>query len=343
MTPTPTRHAVIVGLFVAVAVAILAGAILMIGNLNDAFAPKDSISAVFDQVSGLKQGDAVWYSGLKVGRVTKLRFQDGSQVSVWMRVDRAAMQFIHEDATAKVGSDNIIGNRIVVLSGGTPDAPTLLAGDVLKSSKAVSSDEIMSMLQENNANLLAITTNLKGVSDGLAHGEGSLGKLLADDVLYGKLEDAVATLDTAATNASSLTSSLSDFAAKLNRPGTLPDDIVNDRTTYASLTSAVGELQHASRRASGLMDGLAGGAADPNTPIGTLVLDEKAGADLKETIENLSRGSKLLAEDLEAAQHNILLRGFFRKKEKEAEKSEAEKSETEKAPGESVLSAAVGR
>jgi phospholipid/cholesterol/gamma-HCH transport system substrate-binding protein len=316
VTPTRNRQAVIVGLFVAVAVAILAGGILTIGNINDTFTKKILITAVFDEVSGLQQGDNVWFSGVKVGIVKELGLQDGSKVEVRMKIDNEVTKFIHADALAKIGSDGLIGNKIVVIYGGTPTAPEIQDGDILAIGKTVSSEEIMATLQQNNNNLLAITTSLKGISGRIASGEGTVGKLLGEDALYEQVSGTVTTLGKASDNARSLTASASTFAAKLNREGSLPNQLVTDKTTYASLTTTVDHLQHAGERASDLMDGLAKGASDPNTPVGTMMRDQEAGTDVKATLDNLNKSSALLAEDLEAAQHNFLLRPFFKKKAK---------------------------
>jgi len=318
MNPSPNRQAVVVGLFTAAAIAILAGAVLMIGDINDSFTRKVTVTAVFDEVSGLKKGDNIWFSGVKVGTVKSLSFQEDSKVEVILRVDREATPFIHKDVLAKVGSDGLIGNRIVVLYGGTPTAPKLADGDVLSIGKTVSTEEIMATLQENNKNLLGITSDLKVVSGKLAAGEGTIGKLLTDEALYASVNDTAATLNGASANAQDMTSSLSTFASKLNAKGSLPNDLVTDKTTYASLTATVSELNETGARASKLVGTLADGVADPNSPVGALMGDGAAGGDLKQTLENLNRGTVLLNEDLEAAQHNFLLRGFFKKRDKAA-------------------------
>ncbi|MDP2308972.1 MAG: MlaD family protein [Pseudomonadota bacterium] len=323
MTPSPNRRAVMVGLFVSFAAAILIGGILTIGDLNDTFTKKVTVTAVFDEVNGLQQGDNIWFSGVKVGIVKKLDFHGGPQVEVEMKIDRTATQFIHRDALAKIGSDGLIGSKIVVLYGGTQEAPALVEGDVLIVGETVSTETMMAMLQENNANLLAITTDLKGISGKLAKGEGTVGKLLIEDALYASVTDTVSSLNTASANAETLTASLSTFSGKLNQKGSLPNDLVTDKTTYAALTTTVGKLQSTGESASVLVAGLAQGAADPTTPMGALMHDREAGTDMRVTLDNLSRGSLFLAEDLEAAQHNFMLRGFFKKREKAEAKAAA--------------------
>lgn len=318
MNQSPKRQQVIVGLFVAVAITILAGGILTVGDLNDSFARKITVTAIFPEVSGLKKGDNIWFSGVKIGMVTKLAFRGEGEVEVEMKIDQDAVSYLHDDTIAKIGSDGLIGNRIVVLYGGTPRAPVLADGDVLATGMSVSTEEIMAVLQENNANVLEITGRL-------TRGEGTLGKLLVDEEIYASLKETVGTLGVASESAKDLTASLAVFSEKLNREGSLPNDLVTDQTMYPALKSGVGKLEHASDKASELLAGLAEGAANPNTPISTLMHDESAGTDLKVTFENLSESSSLLAEDLEALQHTFLLKHFFKKKAR-AEKRAAAKA-----------------
>lgn len=317
------RHTVIVGFFIAGATLILAGGILTIGDLNDTFTRRIVVHAVFREVNGLQEGDNVWFSGMKVGIVGTLGFDEQSMVSVEMNVDKAAAQHIHQDALAKIGSDGIIGSQIVVIYGGTNSAPTLTEGTILEIGETVSTEAVMTMLQENNVNLLAITTDLRTITGKLARGEGTVGKLIADETLYDSVAKTADTLGEAAVGARKVSTSLADFGANLNRPGSLPNAIVTDTTTYPAIQSAVADLQYAGKRTSDLMDGLADDAQSASTPIGTLLHDQKAGADMKATLDNLNDSSRLLKEDLAAIQDNFLFRGYFKKQERERAKAKA--------------------
>ncbi|AXP79331.1 mce related protein [Mariniflexile rhizosphaerae] len=66
--------------------------------------------------------------------------------------------------------------------------------------------------------------------------------------------------------------------------------------------------------------------------LGKLLNDEGVAKDLEKTMENLRQGSKGLEENMEAAKNNFLLRGYFKKKEREKEKAreQAEKEAAEK-------------
>jgi phospholipid/cholesterol/gamma-HCH transport system substrate-binding protein len=58
---------------------------------------------------------------------------------------------------------------------------------------------------------------------------------------------------------------------------------------------------------------------------GVLLNDSIMAASIKVTLKNLETSSQKLDADLEALQHNFLLRGFFRKKEKAINKAASSK------------------
>ncbi len=315
MTEHPGRRNVVLGLFVSVALAALAATILGIGDLHDTFTRKVEVSAVFPDVGGLQAGDNVWYAGVKIGVVRRLTLESADAVRVAIQIDRDAAAEVPSDVLARIGTDGLIGNRIVVLSGGTPGAAPTADGAELGVAAALSTDDLLATLQRNNENLLAITADVKALTARLRAGEGTAGKLLGEDALF-------STLTATAADARSVGSDLRAFAGGLDRPGRLPNQLLTDEALVPSLAASAADLERVTRRAAAVLDGLERAAADPGTPVGTLLHDRPAGADLRAVLENLNVGSERLAEDLEAAQHSLLLRGFFRKKaRREAEEA----------------------
>ena len=68
-----------------------------------------------------------------------------------------------------------------------------------------------------------------------------------------------------------------------------------------------------------------------NGTLGKLIQDTTIAENLNQTIVNIKKSSKGLDENMEAAKHNFLFRGYFKKKQKAAEqKAEDQKAEDQK-------------
>ncbi|HEY8972475.1 MAG TPA: MlaD family protein [Puia sp.] len=63
--------------------------------------------------------------------------------------------------------------------------------------------------------------------------------------------------------------------------------------------------------------------------LGKLLKDTGLSTNISATVKNLRQGSEGLKENMEAAKHNFLLRGYFRKQEKEKKKQEEQKKKQE--------------
>jgi phospholipid/cholesterol/gamma-HCH transport system substrate-binding protein len=318
MNESPDKHATIVGLFIFIGLAFLIGGILIVGNLRETFNRKMRIVSLFDEVGGLQKGNNVWLSGVKIGTVSNLGFYGKSQVEVSMNIGLKAQKYIPKDAKVKLGNDGLIGNKILVIYGGTENRMMVQEGDTLAVEKTFTSEDMINILQENNKNLLAITTDFKTISGKLAAGEGTIGKFLHDSTVYLNVRGATASLQSAAVKADQLIGSLATFSSGLNKKGTLANELTSDTIVFNSVKSSVLKLQQMADTAKLLVTNLKNAGSNPHSSIGVLLYDEEAGAALKKTINNLESGSLKLDADLEAAQHNFLLRGFFRKQAKAA-------------------------
>ncbi len=333
MRSTGNRRAVIVGIFIFLGLAIFILTILTLGSQKKTFANTVTIKSFFEDVNGLKQGNNVWFSGVKVGTIRRVNLIGNARVEVDMNIEYESLPYIRKNAKAKLSTDGLIGNKIIEIYGGTAKAPSIEEGDILNTDKLLSTDEMMATLSKNNDNLLAITDNFKAISTKMAAGQGSIGKLLSDETFANELNKTVLTLQKASANLEKLSANVSNYTSKLNDKGSLANDLVTDTVIFSKLRSTVSQLEQVSDQSKNVMNNLQNatstlnnGLNNKNAPAGMFLSDEKTASGLKTTLENLQAASKKLDEDLEAAQHNFLLRGFFKKKAKAEEKAKKDSS-----------------
>lgn len=320
MQNTDRKKGITVGIFILVGIAILLLGVFTLGGQKKTFVKSFTLSVVFDDIQGLKTGNNVWFSGVKIGTIKKIQFYGTSQVEVFLSIEEQAHQYIHKDATASISSDGLIGNKIVVIDGGSPNFPFIEEGDQLQVNKTLSTDDIMKTLQANNKNLVEITTNFKVLSKNLVEGKGMVGSLLTDQEIADNFKSIVTDLQRTTASANKMAAELNTFSNKLNTKGGLADKMLTDTAVFAKLQSSVNEFQKTTQSAAELSANLKTASAklnDNDNAMGLLLNDKQTADQLKTIVGNLETGSQKLDENLEALQHNFLLRGFFKKKAKE--------------------------
>ncbi|HVS93462.1 MAG TPA: MlaD family protein [Mucilaginibacter sp.] len=330
MDRAENRKAIITGIFLSLGLVVFVIGVFTLGGSQKTFSKSIHVSANFSDVSGLKSGNAVWFSGVKVGTINKVQFVGLSQVNVRMSVDEDAQPYIHKDAGVHVGSDGLIGNRIIVIEGGTASAPAVQDGDTLHAVKQLSMDEIEKTLQQNNENLLSITKDFKQLSHNILEGKGTVGALLADSAMGQQLKASMRNLQATTQTAARMADQLNAFSKKLNTKGGLADELLTDTVTFNRIKAAATELQAVVKNANSTVENLNAATKKLTTTdsaIGVLLNDPKGAGQVRTTLHNLQESSIKLNDDLEAAQHNFLLKGFFKKKAK------AKADSLKKAPG----------
>ncbi|MDB5155889.1 MAG: transporter permease [Mucilaginibacter sp.] len=319
MEKAENKRAVIVGLFLAIGLIVFILGVFTLGSQSKTFSKSIHVSAVFDDVSGLKTGNSVWFSGVKVGSISKIHFIGPSQVDVRMSIDEASQQYVHRNAGVHIGSDGLIGNKIIVIDGGSPQAPIVQDNDVLQTEKVTSTDDMLKVLQQNNQNLLSITGDFKMLSRKILQGKGTVGTLMADSTVGIQFRNAMSNFEKASANAAQLSAQLERFSVKMNTKGGLADKLLTDTTTFASIKAVTNQLKQAAANTTEITNTLKTTTDKFNrtdNTVGILLNDPKAAAQVQSTIQNLQQSSIKLNEDLEAAQHNFLLKGFFKDRAK---------------------------
>ncbi len=314
------KRAVSVGIFIFIGLVIFIAAVLTLGGQKKTFANTVTLKTIFNDVSGLQAGNNIWFSGVKVGTVNKIGFTPESKVEVWLDIEEKHRPYIRKNAKAKVGTEGMIGNKIIVLFGGSTAAAPVDENDLLQVEEGISMDDMMSTFQSNNQNLLAITSDFKEISSSLAAGQGTMGRLLKEETLLNELQSTLAVLKSASVKASGIATDVAAYTSQLQKEGTLTNDLITDTTVFASLRATTAQLQQVLNGANEVVADLkqtTQGLQDTSTPAGMLLNDEATAASIKETLKYLQSSTKKLDENMEALQHNFLLRGYFRRKAKE--------------------------
>lgn len=125
----PRAHHVLIGLFTVVTVA---AALLFALWLGKPGADRSFIDyeVVFNEaVTGLSQGSAVQYSGIKVGDVTSLDLDPDDPRTVRARIRVVGHTPIKEDTRARLAITGITGLAVIQLHGGSPESPPLHSPD----------------------------------------------------------------------------------------------------------------------------------------------------------------------------------------------------------------------
>ena len=313
------KKSVIVGVFVLIGIIIFIAGILTMGGQQKKFVRSIKLNAIFDDIGGLQTGNNVWFSGVKIGTVRKINFYGESQVEIVMSVEDKVKDYIRKDSKATIGSDGLIGNKIIVIYGGTTSAPSVEDGDRLTAVMPLDTDKMMETLQENNKNLVTITENLKVLTTKIAEGKGIVGAVMTDSVIAENFKNTLFNLEAASAKSNRMMGDLNKFSSSLNQKGTLLYDITNDKETFANLKATVGELQTTAENTKTLTDNLnkvSEKLDDKDNAVGMLLNDPEFAKNLKSTMVNVDSSTLNLNRGLEALEYTWPFRRGFKKKAK---------------------------
>jgi phospholipid/cholesterol/gamma-HCH transport system substrate-binding protein len=182
------------GLFVAGGLTLFVLAIFIIGKQKNLFNPVFKLTSTFHNVSGLQIGNNVRFSGINVGTVDNIIIINDSTVRTDLLIREEIRQFIKTDCRITIGSEGVIGDKLITISQGSADAPLVKEGQRLQSSEPVETDAIIASLRVTAANAEVITQQLAEIMIKVNSGKGTLGRLIQDKTLADNLNKTIVNL-----------------------------------------------------------------------------------------------------------------------------------------------------
>ena len=182
------------GMFIAGGIALFVLAIFIIGKQKNLFNPVFKVTTTFYNVSGLQVGNNIRFSGINVGTVNNISIVNDSTVEVELLIRKNVRQFIKADCEVAMGSEGLIGDRLLIITQGSNEAPLVKDGQHLISKEPVEMDAIMANLQVTAINATIISGQLAEIMTHINSGNGTMGRLIRDSTIAENLNQTVSNL-----------------------------------------------------------------------------------------------------------------------------------------------------
>jgi phospholipid/cholesterol/gamma-HCH transport system substrate-binding protein len=306
------------GMFVAIGTFVLVIALYLIGSKQSMFSSTIQISAQFYNVNGLMQGNNVRYAGIDIGTVDKINIENDSSVTVYMVIEKKHSQFIKKNAMAAVGTDGLMGNKLVNINPGKGAAEPVVDGDRIAAIKSIETDEMLRTLNATNENLEVITSDLRNFTSRINTDRGLL-RLIEDSVSADNIRIALQSIREAAENANTITVQINNLTQSINRGEGLAGVLLKDTKTAEGLKSTVANLEQISDSLNHVVEGLnrfSAGVNNPNGLVYSVSNDSVLATEVKDGVHNLKQSTELLNENLVAMRKSFLFRKYFKEQER---------------------------
>ncbi len=185
------------GAFFLISLVLLGLFTFKVGDFSSWWQESYVIRASFKHARELKENDPVAVSGVRVGQVLSLSLHD-DRVVVYMKIGQGVV--IHEGAVARIVPSGLLGTKYVDISNGPATMRALINGNEIRAEEGIDVGVVLQKIDsavgelgkffsdESKDNIGKLINNMTKVSEDLAQGKGTIGRLIADDEMYRKLD-----------------------------------------------------------------------------------------------------------------------------------------------------------
>lgn len=298
------KYKVRLGLFIAGGILIFTIAIFFIGKQQNLFNPIFKITTNFYNVSGLQVGNSIRFSGITVGTVDNIKIINDSTVQVDMLIRKNVQQFIKADSEAGIGSEGIIGDRVLIITQGSNESPMAKDGQHIKSKEPVETDAIIASLHTTVESAEVIMIQLAEIISNVNSGQGTLGRLIQDTIMAENINQTIRNFKKSSEGL--------DQTIEVTKENVFEfmEKIQNTASKTEVASNQLGEIMTKINSGEGTL--------------GKLIQDTTMAGNFNQTLVNLKNSSKGLDENMEALKQNFFFRRYFKRKAIELEKKRIE-------------------
>jgi phospholipid/cholesterol/gamma-HCH transport system substrate-binding protein len=305
------------GIFVTAGTILFVATLYLIGLRKNIFGPTLTINARFKNVNGLMEGNNVRFGGVDIGTIDQVSIASDSDILVNMRIDNRTQKHIRKNYIAAIGTDGLMGNRLVNIVATDEPADIIVNGDLLESINPMETEEMLRAFNATGKNMKTITDNLSAITSKLKE-NNSIWELLGSKVIAENIETAITNFKNTGKNAEKFSKNLETLSESISSKNNLLS-LLTEPTHKQQAENIIRNLESSSLQITALtktMNEISEKINSGKGPAAALLNDSSLTSKISVSITNLKASSEKLDENLEALQHSILLRSFFKQKEK---------------------------
>ena len=205
------------GMFVLLGILLFIITIYFVGKQQNLFGNTIHLKSKFKTVSGLKVGNNVRFSGINVGTISEIEILNDSTVLVVLLIEEDVQQYIKKDAMASIGSDGLMGDKVMTISPGTGSNEMVQDHAFIQSKSPLEMEDLIKSVKTSVDNAGIITTQLAQFSYTMNNGGGTLSKLMSDKEFANSVEKTLGNLEVSSNEFSRFTTSLNNGKGLLSK------------------------------------------------------------------------------------------------------------------------------
>lgn len=314
------------GIFVLAGLVFLVLLLYMIGKNQNLFGSTFTLKAHFENVQGLSSGNNIRYSGIHAGTVKEVTILNDTLIEVTMNIRKRLKKHIRKNAFASIGTDGLVGNKIINILPVKEPASYVEDGDTLCAKKTIDTDEMLQSLAKTAENISYIAGELKTTVSRINSSQ-TLWKLLDDESLPKNIRTSLVNVRLATSNAVDVTGNLDELVKGIKDGKGSLGTLLTDTSFAGNLTEAIEKIKSVGEEADRLANELSAATANLNTEmtngkgmITALLKDSSMVNTVNKSLENIQKGTDDFNEIMDALKHSFLFRGYFRKMESKKQK-----------------------
>src|SRR6187549_3684950 len=231
-----------VGAFVLAGLTAMGTVIFLIGDERQLFRSKTAYSTEFEDVQGLRRGSPVRMGGVDIGTVVAVDYATAANdknIHVRMSISVDDSRRIRKDSIATIEGKGLLGDKMIVVTVGTPGQPQLPEGAEIPSRAAEDFSKLMGRLSNISGQVEKVVTNLERATNSLSdekfqgdirnstaslarildsidRGDGYVAKLLHDPAESARLSQVMNNLQQTSAELTRATQNVNQILARVN-------------------------------------------------------------------------------------------------------------------------------